>query len=183
MLNINMRLTVKNKILACFFIKENKRAYINELARSINADAKNVYRALVQLEKENILSSEFKGKERYFYLNKNNPLYKEYKNIFLKTAGIEPLLKEKIKNIQGLTEAYIFGSYANKKITDKSDIDILLIGHHKRLEAEKKIYETQKYIGTDISVINITPEELEKKQKNDDQFIRDVFKKKVIKLL
>lgn len=183
MFNINTRPTVKNRILAYFFIKGNKQAYINELARVIKADAKNVYRALVQLEKEDILLSEFRGKERYFHLNKNNTLYKEYKNIFLKTAGIAPLLKEKIKTISGLTQAYIFGSFANKKFTDKSDIDILLIGHHKSLDADKILYEAQNYIGRDIGVINMTPEELEKKQKNNDQFILDIFKKKVIKLL
>lgn len=92
---LNIRSRIENKILNYFFLNEDSKVYINELARIIESDPKNAYRILVRLEKGGMLTSEFKGKERYFYLNKKNSTYKEYKNIFLKTAGIEATLRNK----------------------------------------------------------------------------------------
>jgi len=76
---------VEKKLLNYFFLNEGKKSYTNELARTIGEDPKNVHRMLLRLLETNILNSEYKGKERYFSANKNNPLYKEYKKIFLKT--------------------------------------------------------------------------------------------------
>ncbi|MFA5271439.1 MAG: nucleotidyltransferase domain-containing protein [Candidatus Omnitrophota bacterium] len=175
--------TVKNKALTYFFLNEESRTYINELARLIEADPKNVYRMLLQLENQGLLVSEFKGKERYFYLNKKNPLYKEYKNIFLKTTGIEAILKNKLKTVSGLKEAYIFGSYAQGKYGPESDIDILLVGTHKSLSAQKVLHNIQKQTVREINTVNITPQELKVKKQHGDQFITGIFSHKTIKIL
>ena len=180
---LNLRSGIKSKILNYFFFNEGGRVYINELARLIAADPKNVHRMLGQLQDEVVLASEFKGKERYFFCNLANPLYREYKNIFLKTAGLEVLLKEKIRKIAGLQEAYIFGSYAQGAFTAQSDIDILLVGKHRALDAQKLLYKIQKDIGREINAVNLTPEELRKRKTARDQFVKSVFAHKIIKLL
>ncbi|MFH1379302.1 MAG: nucleotidyltransferase domain-containing protein [bacterium] len=179
----NMRSKISHKILNFFFLNESKKMYINALAKLIEEEPKNVYRILLRLEESGLLLSEFIGKERYFSINKKNPLYTEYKNIFLKTIGIEEILKNKVTNIHGLKEAFIFGSYANKGYDSHSDIDILLIGEHRSLEAQKVLYKVQKVIGREINIINIRSNEFKIKKKNNDQFIKDVFNKKTIKLL
>jgi len=173
----------QNKILNYFFLNEENRLYINELARLIQADPKNVHRILLKLEEEGILASEFKGKERYFFCNKRNPLYRGYKDIFLKTAGLEALLKKEIESIQGTREAYIFGSYAAKRYGPESDIDILLIGRHKPLSAQRVLYKVQRDIGREVNVVNLTPEEFKKRRAGGDQLMKGIFSRKVIKIL
>lgn len=180
---LNLRSGIKSKILNYFFFNEGSRVYINELARLMSADPKNVHRMLVQLQGEGVLASEFKGKERYFFCNVTNPLYREYKNIFLKTAGLEARLKEEIKGIAGIKEAYIFGSYAQGAYGAQSDIDILLVGKHHSLSAQKVFYKIQKEIGREINTVNLTPEEFRKRKTTHDQFVKSVFARKVIKLL
>ena len=93
---LNIRSQIEIKILNYFFLNESGKVYINELARIIESDPKNVYRILLRLEKIGLLAAEFRGKERYFYLNKENPLCKEYKNIFPKTTGIEAMFRNKV---------------------------------------------------------------------------------------
>lgn len=174
---------VAKKILTFFFLNEDKKIYINELARLIDEEAKNVYRILLLLEKTGILISEFKGKERYFYTNKKNLIYKEYKTLFLKTAGFEELLKKTINQIGGIKEAYIYGSYPNKSYGVDSDIDLLLIGEHNLLASEKLIHKIQKNIGREINVVNLTSEEFKKKKNSGNQLIKNIFERKTIKLL
>jgi len=180
---LNVRSKILRKILNYFFLNEFNRVYINELARIIESDPKNVYRILVHLEEEGVLSSEFKGKERYFFCNKKSPVYKSYKDIFLKTAGIEVILTNALKGIPDLKEAYIFGSYAEGKFGIESDIDVLLVGMHKALLAQRVLHKIQKQIGREINVVNITPEILKKKLASGDQFIKKVFTHKRIRLL
>jgi predicted nucleotidyltransferase len=180
---LNIRSGVKNKILSYFFLNETSRVYINELARLIGSDPKNVYRILLQLEEDGILESEFKGKERYFFPQPKNPFYKGYKEIFLKTAGLENLLTEQLKGIGGLEKAYIFGSYATGEFNAKSDVDLLLIGSHNSLEAQRILYRLQKGIGREISVVNMKPDEFKKRSDEKDQFIESIFSRRVVKLL
>ncbi|HBE44047.1 MAG TPA: hypothetical protein DDW17_01005 [Deltaproteobacteria bacterium] len=179
----DIRSQVENKILNYFFLNENSKVYINELARIIESDPKNIYRILLRLEKMGLLTTEFRGKERYFYLNKKNPLYKEYKNIFLKTTGIEALLRNKVHTIPEIKEAYIFGSYANNRYNSESDIDVLLVGTHSPLKVQRLFYKIQKNIGREINIVNITPSELKKRLDSGDQFIKNIFTGRTIKLL
>ncbi|HLF18766.1 MAG TPA: nucleotidyltransferase domain-containing protein [Candidatus Omnitrophota bacterium] len=180
---IRARSQTKTRVLNYFFLNEEKQAYINELARLIEADPKNVFRILVQLQQEGLLKSEFRGKERFFSVNKGNPLYKHYKEIFLKTAGFEHGLSERLKTVKNLKEAYIFGSYANGRYEAMSDIDILLVGTHSSIEAQKAIYGLQKETGREINVIDITPQELAKNKKQKDEFIKNIFDGKTVRLL
>ena len=180
---LNIRSQTKNKILSYFFLNEETPAYACQLARLIEADPKNVHRALLEFEEQGILLSEFKGRERYFHANNKNPFYKGYKEIFLKTAGLDTILGNKIRNIHGLKEAYIFGSYANKKYNAQSDIDILLVGEHSRLEVQRALYKIQKEVGREINVVNLRPKELEKRKAQGDQFIKSIFTQRFIKLL
>ena len=93
---LKIRSGLKSKILNYFFLNESAETYINELARIVSGEAKNVYRVLVELEEDGVLTSSFKGKQRYFSANKKHPLYKSYKKIFLKTVGLEAVLKERL---------------------------------------------------------------------------------------
>ncbi len=180
---ISFRSRTTSKTLNYFFFNEGKRAYVNELARRLNVDVKNLHRALLRLEEEGVLASEFRGKERYFFCNRKNPLYREYRNIFLKTAGFESILKEKLKKLEGLSEAYLFGSYVTRRSTAQSDIDLLLIGKHRPFEAQRILYEVEKETGREIDAVNLSPQELQKRKAAKDQFIQQVFKHKLIRVL
>ncbi len=180
---ISLRSKVAIKLLDYYFLNPHAQHYINELARILELDPKNTEAKLKEFEKDGLFKSEFRGKERYFFLSKGNPVLKHYRQIFLKTYGIEKRLKDIFGGIKGLKDAYIFGSYANDKMDSASDIDILAIGSHSILELERPIVRLQKEIGREFNVMNLSPEEFEAKKKNKDPFINTVFKSKIIKII
>ncbi len=180
---ISLRSKVAIKLLDYYFLNPDAQAYINELARTLELDPKNTETKLKEFEKEGLFKSEFRGKERYFFLAKDNPVLEHYRQIFLKTYGIEKRLKDMLPNIKGLKEAYIFGSYASNKMDSSSDIDILAIGSHSVLELQKVIVKLQKDIGREFNVTNLSLKEFEAKKKDKDPFISGVFKTKTIKLV
>ncbi|MFH0763113.1 MAG: nucleotidyltransferase domain-containing protein [Candidatus Omnitrophota bacterium] len=180
---ISLRSKVAIKLLDYYFLNPDAQAYINELARILDLDPKNTETKLKELEKEGLLKSEFRGKQRYFFLAKDNPVLEHYRQIFLKTHGIEKRLKDMISNIKGLKEAYLFGSYASNKMDSSSDIDILAIGSHSVLELQRVIAKLQKDTGREFNVMNLSLKEFEAKKKNKDPFLNSVFKTKTIRLI
>ncbi|MBU1006677.1 MAG: hypothetical protein KKH08_03695 [Candidatus Omnitrophica bacterium] len=92
---ISLRSKVTIKLLDYYFFNPEAEVYINELARILDLDPKNTEIKLKELEKEGLFKSEFRGKQRYFFLAKDNSVLKHYRQIFLNTYGIEKRLKDK----------------------------------------------------------------------------------------
>ena len=180
---ISLRSKVTIKLLDFYFLNPNAEHYINELARILELDPKNTETKLKEFEKEGLFKSEFRGKERYFFLAKDNPVLEHYRQIFLKTHGIEKILKDMIGGIKGLKEAYLFGSYASNKMNSSSDIDLLAIGSHSVLELQRVIAKLQKDTGREFNVTNLSQKEFEAKKRNKAPFINSVFKTKTIRLV
>ena len=180
---ISLRSKVTIKLLDYYFINPDAQAYINELARNLGLDPKNTETKLKEFEKKGLFKSEFRGKERYFFLAKNNPILEHYRQIFLKTYGIENRLKEILLHIKGIKEAYLFGSYATGSMDSSSDIDILTIGSHSILELQREIVKLQKDVDREVNVTNLDLKEFEMKRRNRDPFISNVFRTKTIRLV
>ena len=180
---ISLRSKVAIKLLDYYFLNPEAQVYINELARILELDPKNTETKLKELEKEGLFKSEFRGKQRYFFLAKDNPVLEHCRQIFLRTHGIEKRLKDMIGNIKGLKEAYLFGSYASNKMDSSSDIDLLAIGTHSVLELQRVIAKLQKDTGREFNVTNLNMKEFEAKKNNKDPFINSVFKTKIIRLV
>jgi predicted nucleotidyltransferase len=180
---ISLRSKVAIKLLDYYFLNPDSQHYINELARILGLDPKNTETKLKEFEEKGLFKSEFRGKERYFFLARNNPVLEHYRQIFLKTYGIEKRLKDILPTINGLKEAYIFGSYASDKMDSSSDIDILAIGSHSVLELQQLIAKLQKDTGREFNVTNLSLKEFSAKKNDKDHFIKSVFKTKTIKLV
>ncbi len=179
----NLKSKIAGKTLRYFFINPSKKNYINELARIIEADPGNLSRKLQELEKEGILSSEFMGEQRYYFLNKKYPLLKEVKKAFELKYGLGDLIVQSLKKIKGIKEAYIFGSYAKGDFEAGSDIDVLMIGNHAAIEAVKALLPVQERIKREINAVNLTEKEFAKRKKDKDEFIADIFRGKAIKII
>ena len=180
---ISLRSKVAIKLLDYYFLNPKRQHYINELARILELDPKNTETKLKEFEKNGLFASEFRGKERYFFLAKNSPVLEHYRQIFLKTYGLEKRLKVALSGVKGIKEAYLFGSYAANTMDSSSDIDILAIGSHSILALQKVIAQLQKNSGREFNITNLSLEEFAKKKKAKDPFINNVFKSKTIKIV
>lgn len=180
---ISLKSSITQKLLSYFFLNKTKELYVNELARLLETDPKNLDKKLKELEKEGLFRSEFKGKQKYYSMNLSFPLFKEYEQIVNKTIGLEHQLKNALETVQNLEEAYIFGSYAGNKLDVQSDIDLFIIGPHKLLDTEKAIFSLQKTLGREINAIDMTREEFERRKRKKDPLINDIFSKPTIKII
>jgi predicted nucleotidyltransferase len=104
------------------------------------------------------------------------------KKIAQKKFGLEEQLRNSLKKVKDLKMAFIFGSYAKDKLEPESDIDLLMIGSHSALKAQKEIIKLQKEFDREINIIDMTETEFEERRQRDE-FLKDIFKNKYIQII
>ena len=180
MLRIGSKIT--EKVLGYYFMNPETRHYVNELARILSVDVGNLDRKLKELEGDGLLVSEKQGNLKYFSINKKYPLLKEMRSLYNMKYGIEKKIVDVLGKLNGLKEIYIFGSYAQNKLSVGSDIDILLIGDHSSLSAKRLIVGLGEDLGRELNIVDMTEKEFAKRKRGGDEFIENIFKNKIIKL-
>jgi DNA-binding transcriptional ArsR family regulator len=85
---ISLRSQISKTLLNYFFINPASRVYVNELSRNLKIDKRNLVRKLKELEKEGILKSESSGNLKLYSVNRNYPLYREYRKILKVTSRV-----------------------------------------------------------------------------------------------
>lgn len=178
---INFKSKIAQEVLGYFLVNPQAEMYLNEMARKFNADRGNLARKLSEWEKEGILLKSKKGNLSIYAVNRNYPFLPEVKKIYQKSFGIENTLKEKLKKIKGIKLAVIFGSYAKDKLSAESDIDLLLVGSHKSLDATREIVKLQSRFDREINVIDMSEDEFE--EKKDEEFLSNILSGRHIKLI
>jgi predicted nucleotidyltransferase len=143
----------------------------------------NLSRKLIEMENNHILTSEVEGRQKYYRLNKNYPLLEEVKKLYQSEFSLPTILTNSLTGLPGLKEAYIFGSYAKGTMDPESDIDIILIGEHDTLTAKKIVLSLQKRIGREINIIDFSEKEYQEKMANGNDFLKNIFSGKIIKVI
>jgi len=168
---------LRNKILLHFFTNTDSEMYLREIAAVLEEDPGNLSKELAKLEKEGIFVSQFRGKQKYFFLNRNYPLFNELKSIIFKTIGIKGSLRNIINETGGIVSAFIYGSFATGKENAFSDIDLCLIvreGIFNENSFISKINDFRKDISREINYIYYSKEEWEKRVNENDSFVTNI---------
>lgn len=181
MFNLKSKITIK--ILGYFFLNQESRKYLNELAKILEADAANLDKKMKELEKEGILLSEFSGRQKYYFLNKKYPFLAEVRKIYEAKYGLKEKLYSALKDLKGLKEAYIFGSYTKGNFEAESDVDLLLVGGHSSIEAKRLLFNLQKQTEREFNIVDLTEKEYLSRKKRKDEFIGNIFKGEIIKII
>jgi len=169
---------VRRKILSYFFSNTEQELYLREMARLIDEDPGNLSKELSKLEKEQLFSSRFRGNQKYYYLNKEYPLFNEIKSVVFKTIGIKGLIQDLVTYSNGVIAAFIYGSYANNTENSYSDIDLCLIIDNNVFNDNAFIIEInkiEKEISRDIEYIYYSEAEWNQKIKSQDSFILNLI--------
>ena len=111
----------RRKILALFLLNADAELYFRDICRKTNEATNVAKRELNKLEDAGLLRSERKGNLRYYRVNKDFPIYKELKSIFIKTEGLGGLLSAKLKGVKGIGLAFIYGSFAKGEEREHSE--------------------------------------------------------------
>src|SRR5208282_2616216 len=180
---LDLRSKARQQLLAYYFTNPTARHHLRDLAERLNIDPSNLSKELGRLEREGLFRSEVSGRQKYFQLNREYPLFSEVRSIVAKTIGAVPLLAQSLKKIEGIEEAYLYGSFARNQQDTASDIDVLVIGRPKGNVLAEVLQKLERQLGREINYTVLTRKELESRRDRKDAFLENVWHNKRVSLV
>ncbi len=173
---------IRNEIKILRLLSEKEDINIRQIAKNLKMDYKTTYLSVKKLEKLGLVHLEKIGNlVKCSLIKKPHPLIFEMeyqkREEFIKNKSMK-ILFEKLNSLKFPFIALIFGSYAKRKTTKGSDIDLMIICEKNR---EKAIRETISLLPLDIHLIVLTPEEFLKMLKRKEfNVVNEAVKNKII---
>jgi predicted nucleotidyltransferase len=123
------------------------------------------------------------GRQKYFQLNREYPLFDEVRKIVAKTIGAATLMAHSLKKIERIHEAYLYGSFARNQQDAASDIDVLVIGAPREDVIAQAVRKLERQLGREINYTVLTRKEFESRRARKDAFLENVWHNKRVSLI
>lgn len=180
---IDLRSRARQRLLAYYFANPTARLHLRDLAERLNIDPSNLSKELARLEREGLFRSELSGRQKYFQLNREYPLFAEVRSIVSKTIGAPSLLAQSLRKIEGIEEAYLYGSFASNQQDAASDIDVLVIGGPRDEVLAEAMRRIERQLGREVSYTVLTRKEFNSRRTRKDAFLESVWHNKRVPLI
>lgn len=180
---IDLRSKARQRLLAYYFANPTARRHLRDLADRLDIDPANLSKELRRLETEGLFRSEVSGRQKYFELNRDYPLFAEVRGIVSKTIGAPSLIAQSLKKIAGIEEAYLYGSFASNQQDAASDIDVLVIGTPRSEVLAEAMGKIERQLGREVSYTVLTRKEVESRRARKDAFLENVRHNKRVSLI
>ncbi len=180
---LDLRSKARQRLLAYYFTNPAARHHLRGLADRLSIDPSNLSRELLRLEREGLFRSEVSGRQKYFQLNRGYPLFDEVRSIVAKTIGAVPVVAQSLKTIEGIEEAYLYGSFARNQQDAVSDIDVLVIGTPRAEALVEAVRKLERHLGREINYTVLTREEFDTRRTRKDAFLENVWDNNRVSLI
>lgn len=179
----DLRSKARQRLLAYYFTNPTARLHLRYLAEQLSIDPSNLSRELRRLENEGLFRSEVNGRQKYFQLNRQYPLFDEVRGIVTKTVGAIPLIAQSLRKIEGIEEAHLYGSFARNQQDATSDIDVLVIGAPRGDALAEAVEKLERQLGREISYMVLTRREFDSRRSRKDAFLENIWHNKRVSLV
>ena len=180
---IYLRSKARQRLLAYYFANPTTKLHLRDLAERLNIDPSNLSKELARLEREGLFRSDISGRQKYFQLNREYPLLPEVRGIVSKTIGASSLIAQSLKKIQGIEEAYLYGSFASNQQDAASDIDVLVIGTPRDEVLAEAMRKIERQLGREVSYTVLARKEFDSRRNRKDAFLENVWRNKRVPLV
>jgi uncharacterized protein len=157
------------RVLGTTLLHPDESFTLQELLRRADSGRGSAQKQIDRLVDAGVLIDEpRRGRQRSIRANTEFFLYAELRNIALKTFGlIEPVRDALQAYADHIQEAFIFGSVVKGTDTEKSDIDVMIIGTVPQLELFEVASQLQQKLGRTVQFNVYEPTEWRELVEND----------------
>jgi len=169
-------------ILKLLFWHSTIQFHSNEIARRTGMSPSTVSKELADILSLGIILKSFKGNMVLYQINKQNIIYNELRQMFLKFEFVDELIAKDLEKFD-IKFALIFGSFAKGTESESSDVDLLIIGNTSENQILRTTSQVETQIGREINVIMWKEDEFYQKSKDKITLLEEIVKNPVIMLI
>jgi predicted nucleotidyltransferase len=165
----------KRNLLKLFLTNPDRTFYVREIARLTDEPLNAVRRELDYLEKAGLLKSSNRGNQKCYGVIKEFSFYSELKKIIYATIALGDYLNVKFSDSRDIELAFIYGSVARNEETEKSDIDLFIVGKIGEDDLHRSILEIENDIGRQVNYTLMDRNEFNNRREKGEPFIKRIL--------
>ncbi|HZE91522.1 MAG TPA: nucleotidyltransferase domain-containing protein [Rhizobacter sp.] len=175
----------QQRVLALLFSQPDRSYYATELIGLAGAGSGAVQRELARLAQSGLVTVQALGNQKHYQANSASPIFAELSGIVQKTVGVAEPLREALTALAPhIRAAFVFGSVAKKKDMVASDIDLMLVSDDlSYADLYAAMEDVSLRVGRTVNPTIYTPEELARRIKRGDAFVKRVLSQPKIWLI
>lgn len=149
----------QERLLGELFVFADGPISLSELAGRAGTSLGGAHKEVERLESAGLVRSTTAGRSRLIEADPTSPVYMELRGLLQKTVGPEPLLRSALADVNGIEEAFIYGSWADPAERSPADIDVLVIGSPDVGEVYDAAFAVEAEVGRPVNVTVRSPGE------------------------
>src|SRR5262249_14319567 len=128
---------------------------------------------LRQLVDAGLVSRKTLGTQTFYAANQESPIFPEIKSLVAKTVGMHDVLLAALEPLRKkINLAFVYGSVAQASETQRSDVDLLIVGNVDFGIVVEKLMDAQKILNREINPTVFSVKEFRKKMR--ENFLKTV---------
>lgn len=178
-----LRTEAQARILTTLMMTPDREWQVGELADHLGIPAMTVSREARLAEEAGVIRSRKVSTAKLLSANSNSPYFESLSTLLLVAFGPLPLLSEELRGLDGIEEAYIFGSWADRYRGHRgrapADVDLLIVGEVDRSSVYAVVERVERKLGREVQVTFRTAEQW---KDESDPFISTVRGRSLVPL-
>lgn len=171
------------RLLARLFLPRGDDVPLSRLADEIGVAKSRVSEELDRLEEAGIVVSERLGTSRIVRANPDSPFYSELRSLILKAFGPTTVLERRLASIDGIEQAFLYGSWASRYLGAEGDapedVDLLVVGSPDVAVVRRAARAASRELGRNVNPTILSPSEWEDARSG---FVRTVRERPLLNL-
>lgn len=152
----------QGRLLARVYLQPSRPATIADIARELELDDGGLTREADRLEQAGLIRSERVGRSRTLHPNRDSPYHRDLYNLLLKAFGPATVLAAELSKVDGVEQAYLYGSWAARYVgepgPDPVDLDVIVVGNPSSgLELNDVANDVFSRLGRELNVHVVEP--------------------------
>ncbi len=173
----------RRQVLALLLLRPDERFHVRGIARLTGVSVGSLHRELALLAQAELLVRSKEGRQVYYQANRQSPIFNELAGIFRKTSGLADVLRAALLPLTDQIElSFIFGSVAQGKERNDSDIDLFILGEVSFAAIVEVLADLHERLGREINPVIMRMAEFSEKC-TSDPFLQRVIKETKIYIM
>jgi DNA-binding transcriptional ArsR family regulator len=150
-----LRSQQQGEILAMLLGDPYLELSLTEISQRTGAPHPSVHREVQRAEQAGLVTTRRVGNTRLVRANTNSPYYAGLADVLTRAFGAPAILAEALRHVEGIDEAYIYGSWAARHAGQAgqrpvADIDVLVLGSPDRDQLYEALGATETRLGRPV---------------------------------
>jgi DNA-binding transcriptional ArsR family regulator len=171
------------RLLARLYLRPERTTTLSALADELDLSHTTVSREADKLVRAGLIHSDRIGNQRHLRRNEDSVFFPALRDLLHRAFGPVPELERKLREVNGIEHAFIFGSWAARFLGEPgeapNDLDVLTVGSPRRSVLAQIGRDLERQLGCEVNLTIVPTKEWEAKTSG---FLRSVARGPLIEL-